>query len=123
MFYCARMNVKCCGLLHFTTCSSEPQRGRERFYWVQFSDGVVELTQRMLGIVQTAVPCFAVRTWKNAQLGEAMIESLEAQGLQLAKEKQEYLGGCGLLRQQTCCKQNRCHAPHCEPSASFVQTN
>lgn len=32
------------------------------------------------------------RTWKNAQLGEAMIESLEAQGLQLAKEKQEYLG-------------------------------
>lgn len=34
----------------------------------------------------------SVRTWKNAQLGEAMIESLEAQGLQLAKEKQEYLG-------------------------------
>jgi len=32
------------------------------------------------------------RTWKNAQLGEAMIESLEAQGLQLAKEKQEYVG-------------------------------
>ncbi|XP_075783450.1 pleckstrin homology domain-containing family D member 1 isoform X1 [Pelodiscus sinensis] len=31
-------------------------------------------------------------TWRNAQLGEAMIESLEAQGLQLAKEKQEYLG-------------------------------
>ncbi|XP_068578003.1 pleckstrin homology domain-containing family D member 1 [Cebidichthys violaceus] len=30
-------------------------------------------------------------TWKNAQLGEAMIESLEAQGLQLAKEKQQYL--------------------------------
>ncbi|XP_031702911.1 pleckstrin homology domain-containing family D member 1 [Anarrhichthys ocellatus] len=30
-------------------------------------------------------------TWKNAQLGEAMIESLEAQGLQLAKEKQVYL--------------------------------
>ncbi|XP_069494682.1 pleckstrin homology domain-containing family D member 1 isoform X1 [Ambystoma mexicanum] len=30
-------------------------------------------------------------TWQNAQLGEAMIESLEAQGLQLAKEKQEYL--------------------------------
>ncbi|XP_030299635.1 pleckstrin homology domain-containing family D member 1 [Sparus aurata] len=30
-------------------------------------------------------------TWKNAHLGEAMIESLEAQGLQLAKEKQEYL--------------------------------
>ncbi|XP_034089313.1 pleckstrin homology domain-containing family D member 1 [Gymnodraco acuticeps] len=30
-------------------------------------------------------------TWKNCQLGEAMIESLEAQGLQLAKEKQEYL--------------------------------
>ncbi|CAL8283837.1 unnamed protein product [Lota lota] len=30
-------------------------------------------------------------TWKNAQLGEAMIESLGAQGLQLAKEKQEYL--------------------------------
>ncbi|KAM3854025.1 pleckstrin homology domain-containing family D member 1 [Vipera latastei] len=30
-------------------------------------------------------------TWRNAQLGEAMIESLEAQGLQLAKEKQEYL--------------------------------
>ncbi|XP_071753138.2 pleckstrin homology domain-containing family D member 1 [Centroberyx gerrardi] len=30
-------------------------------------------------------------TWKNAQLGEAIIESLEAQGLQLAKEKQEYL--------------------------------
>ncbi|XP_004699069.1 pleckstrin homology domain-containing family D member 1 [Echinops telfairi] len=32
-------------------------------------------------------------TWKNAQLGEAMIKSLEAQGLQLAKEKQEYLEG------------------------------
>ncbi|RXM97019.1 Pleckstrin homology domain-containing family D member 1 [Acipenser ruthenus] len=31
-------------------------------------------------------------TWNNAQLGEAMIESLEAQGLQLTKEKQEYLG-------------------------------
>uniref|UniRef100_A0A3B5A2J5 Pleckstrin homology and coiled-coil domain containing D1 n=1 Tax=Stegastes partitus TaxID=144197 RepID=A0A3B5A2J5_9TELE len=31
------------------------------------------------------------KTWRNAQLGEAMIESLEAQGLQLAKEKQEYL--------------------------------
>ncbi|KTF81043.1 hypothetical protein cypCar_00043394 [Cyprinus carpio] len=30
-------------------------------------------------------------TWKNAQLGEAMIESLEAQSLQLAKEKQEYV--------------------------------
>ncbi|XP_010863648.1 pleckstrin homology domain-containing family D member 1 [Esox lucius] len=30
-------------------------------------------------------------TWKNAQLGEAMIRSLEAQGLKLAKEKQEYL--------------------------------
>ncbi|XP_032882534.1 pleckstrin homology domain-containing family D member 1 isoform X1 [Amblyraja radiata] len=30
-------------------------------------------------------------TWQNAQLGEAMIGSLEAQGLQLAKEKQEYL--------------------------------
>ncbi|KAL8169546.1 UNVERIFIED_CONTAM: Pleckstrin y domain-containing D member 1 [Gekko kuhli] len=30
-------------------------------------------------------------TWRNAQLGEAMIETLEAQGLQLAKEKQEYL--------------------------------
>ncbi|XP_038621575.1 pleckstrin homology domain-containing family D member 1 [Tachyglossus aculeatus] len=30
-------------------------------------------------------------TWKNAQLGEAMIMSLETQGLQLAKEKQEYL--------------------------------
>ena len=36
--------------------------------------------------------CFSVSTWKNCQLGEAMIESLEAQGLQLAKEKQEYLG-------------------------------
>lgn len=34
-------------------------------------------------------------TWKNAQLGEAMIETLEAQGLQLAKEKQEYLGKHG----------------------------
>ncbi|KAM6916990.1 pleckstrin homology domain-containing family D member 1 [Lycodopsis pacificus] len=30
-------------------------------------------------------------TWKSAQLGEAMIESLAAQGLQLAKEKQVYL--------------------------------
>ncbi|XP_056283213.1 pleckstrin homology domain-containing family D member 1 isoform X2 [Pseudoliparis swirei] len=30
-------------------------------------------------------------TWKNAQLGEAMIDSLGNQGLQLAKEKQEYL--------------------------------
>ncbi|CAB1335691.1 unnamed protein product, partial [Coregonus sp. 'balchen'] len=34
-------------------------------------------------------------TWKNAQLGEAMIESLEAQGLQLAKEKQERGWGRG----------------------------
>lgn len=34
----------------------------------------------------------SISTWKSAQLGEAMIESLEAQGLQLAKEKQEYLG-------------------------------
>lgn len=42
-------------------------------------------------------------TWKNAQLGEAMIESLEAQGLQLAKEKQEYLGkkrDCGGMGRQ-----------------------
>ncbi|KAJ7988792.1 hypothetical protein DPEC_G00312880 [Dallia pectoralis] len=30
-------------------------------------------------------------TWKNAKLGEAMIKSLEMQGLMLAKEKQEYL--------------------------------
>ncbi|KAJ3613186.1 hypothetical protein NHX12_019438 [Muraenolepis orangiensis] len=30
-------------------------------------------------------------TWRNALLGEAMIQSLEAQGLQLTKEKQEYL--------------------------------
>lgn len=37
-------------------------------------------------------------TWKNAQLGEAMIETLEAQGLQLAKEKQEYLGKHGEVR-------------------------
>ncbi|XP_072284489.1 pleckstrin homology domain-containing family D member 1 [Pyxicephalus adspersus] len=29
-------------------------------------------------------------TWQNAQLGEAIIGSLEAQGLQLAKERQEY---------------------------------
>uniref|UniRef100_A0A8C5QP44 Pleckstrin homology and coiled-coil domain containing D1 n=1 Tax=Leptobrachium leishanense TaxID=445787 RepID=A0A8C5QP44_9ANUR len=29
-------------------------------------------------------------TWQNAQLGEAMIGSLAAQGLQLAKERQEY---------------------------------
>ncbi|XP_074092132.1 pleckstrin homology domain-containing family D member 1 isoform X1 [Macrotis lagotis] len=36
-------------------------------------------------------------TWKNAQLGEAMIKSLETQGLQLAKEKQEYLGVCIFL--------------------------
>ncbi len=39
--------------------------------------------------------CLSNSTWKNAQLGEAMIESLEAQGLQLAKEKQEYLGKHG----------------------------
>lgn len=39
--------------------------------------------------------CLSDSTWKNAQLGEAMIESLEAQGLQLAKEKQEYLGKHG----------------------------
>lgn len=37
----------------------------------------------------------SISTWKSAQLGEAMIESLEAQGLQLAKEKQEYLGKHG----------------------------
>ncbi|KAI8487682.1 Pleckstrin y domain containing, D (with coiled-coil domains) member 1 [Branchiostoma belcheri] len=30
-------------------------------------------------------------TWKNAQLGEAMIQTLEQQGLQMAKEKQEYI--------------------------------
>ncbi|KAM4662993.1 pleckstrin homology domain-containing family D member 1 [Discoglossus pictus] len=30
-------------------------------------------------------------TWQNAHLGETMIETLEAQGLQLAKERQEYL--------------------------------
>ncbi|XP_053330602.1 pleckstrin homology domain-containing family D member 1 [Spea bombifrons] len=29
-------------------------------------------------------------TWQNAQLGEAIIGSLEAQGLQLAKERQDY---------------------------------
>lgn len=41
-----------------------------------------------------------------------MIESLEAQGLQLAKEKQEYLGECGrvttirLLASRTACHLN-----------------
>lgn len=35
-----------------------------------------------------------------------MIESLEAQGLQLAKEKQEYLGECGRLAiiRTSCCQ-------------------
>lgn len=30
-------------------------------------------------------------TWRNAQLGDAMIEQLEKQGLQMAKEKQQYV--------------------------------
>lgn len=47
-----------------------------------------------IGFIVPCPPFFNLTnsTWKNAQLGEAMIESLEAQGLQLAKEKQEYLG-------------------------------
>lgn len=58
-----------------------------------------DLFTHSLSIVFKSSLCFLLRflfwsnsTWKNAHLGEAMIESLEAQGLQLAKEKQEYLG-------------------------------
>ena len=35
---------------------------------------------------------FIIRTWDNAQLGDSMIQQLEAQGLQMAKEKQTYFG-------------------------------
>ena len=31
-------------------------------------------------------------TWRNAQLGNAMIQQLERQGLQVAMEKQNYIG-------------------------------
>ena len=31
-------------------------------------------------------------TWNNAQLGDVMIRQLENQGLQMAKEKQTYVG-------------------------------
>ncbi|GLD47698.1 pleckstrin homology domain-containing family D member 1 isoform X1, partial [Lates japonicus] len=65
----------------------------EQIQWMEMlqESGKVNCTQE----TQTADPNRTAYnrnvTWKNAQLGEAMIESLEAQGLQLAKEKQEYL--------------------------------
>jgi hypothetical protein len=31
-------------------------------------------------------------TWNNAQLGDTMIQQLENQGLQMAKERQDYFG-------------------------------
>jgi len=35
---------------------------------------------------------YAVSTWNNAQMGDVMIKRLENQGLQMAKEKQTYVG-------------------------------
>ena len=35
---------------------------------------------------------YAFSTWNNAQLGDVMIKQLENQGLQMAKEKQTYVG-------------------------------
>lgn len=32
------------------------------------------------------------RTWKNTQLGDEMIRTLENQGLEMAIEKQNYIG-------------------------------
>jgi len=34
----------------------------------------------------------ASSTWNNAQLGDVMIKKLENHGLQMAKEKQTYVG-------------------------------
>ena len=35
---------------------------------------------------------FCYRTWDNAELSDSMIRQLEAQGLQMANEKQVYFG-------------------------------
>ncbi|GAB1297579.1 Pleckstrin homology domain-containing family D member 1 [Apodemus speciosus] len=51
-------------------------------------------------------------TWKNAQLGEAMIKSLEAQGLQLAKEKQEYLDKLMEETEELCLQREQREAHH-----------
>ena len=32
------------------------------------------------------------RTWKNVQLGDALIQHLENEGLKMAQEKQDYFG-------------------------------
>lgn len=59
--------------------------------WLNMMDHMLMMDQCLfICVICDVFMCHS--TWKDAQLGEAMIESLEAQGLQLAKEKQEYLG-------------------------------
>jgi len=46
----------------------------------------------MLSAVVMLCVMYAFSTWNNAQLGDVMIKQLENQGLQMAKEKQTYVG-------------------------------
>ena len=43
-------------------------------------------------IVGTLYNCCSIRTWKSSKLADEMIDKLEEQGLQMAKQRQEYFG-------------------------------
>lgn len=40
----------------------------------------------------TSPLCLHFSTWNNVELGDNIIQQLETQGLQMAKEKQHYFG-------------------------------
>ena len=46
----------------------------------------------MLSFLTVSDVCCVFSTWNNAQLGDVVIKQLENQGLQMAKEKQSYVG-------------------------------
>lgn len=54
-------------------------------------------------LLQLSTFCF-FSTWKNAQLTDDMIKQLESQGLQMAHQRQEYLGR--YLHSTVCIKYN-----------------
>lgn len=70
----------------------------EREQWMS----VLNLSSRMQVVLFTLFLCMlrfsffftlSDRTFKNAELGDSMIKQLEDLGLQMAKEKQDYMGG------------------------------
>jgi len=46
----------------------------------------------MMSFLTVSDVCCVFSTWNNAQLGDVVIKQLENQGLQMAKEKQSYVG-------------------------------